>query len=345
MKEALNYKKSGGQGDQVECRVCAHFCRISAGRTGLCGLRQNINGRLYLLAYGRAAAVNLDPIEKKPLFHFLPGSLTYSFGTLGCNFRCANCQNYDLSQFARSEKGGSKISRGLDLSPAEIVKSALKAKCPSISYTYNEPTVFLEYALDTMKLAKAKGLKNVWVSNGYMSPETLEIILPYLDAINIDVKSFDDEFYRTNCGARLEPVLANCRRLVKAKIWLEITTLIIPGLSDQEEMLSQIAHFIRSELGDFVPWHVSAFSGEISWKLKHLPATPMAAVKRAYDIGRKEGLAHVYTGNIWDAETANTFCSNCGRSVIERAGYNIERLDKNGHCRACGQKLAGVFVL
>jgi pyruvate formate lyase activating enzyme len=308
-------------------------------------LRQNINGRLYLLAYGCVAAVNLDPIEKKPLFHFLPGSLTYSFGTLGCNFRCANCQNYDLSQFARSEKAGPKISWGLDLSPAEIVKSALKAKCPSISYTYNEPTVFLEYALDTMKLAKAKGLKNVWVSNGYMSPETLEIILPYLDAINIDIKSFDDEFYRTNCGARLEPVLANCRRLVKAKVWLEITTLVIPGLSDQEKMLSQIARFIRSELGDFVPWHVSAFSGEISWKLKHLPATPPTAVKRAYDIGRKEGLAYVYTGNIWGAETENTFCANCGRSVIKRAGYNIERLDKNGHCRACGRKLAGVFVL
>ncbi len=344
MKEALNYQKIGAE---VECRVCAHFCRIPDGRIGICGLRLNSGGRLYLLTYGRIAAVNIDPIEKKPLFHFLPGSLTYSFGTRGCNFRCANCQNYDLSQFVRRGdiNDYAEVNWGFNLTPAEIVANTLKAKCPSISYTYNEPTVFLEYALNTMKLAKAKGLKNVWVSNGYMSAETLDIILPYLDAINIDLKSFDDKFYQTNCGARLEPVLANCRRLVKAGVWLEITTLIIPALSDGEEMLRKIARFIKNELGDFVPWHVSAFSGEISWKLKHLSKTPAAAVKRAYDIGREEGLKYVYTGNIRETGTADTLCPACGRVTIKRAGYNIERLDKNGHCRACGQKLAGIFGL
>lgn len=341
MREALNYKKIG---DKVECRVCNHFCLISEGRVGICGIRQNINGRLYLLTYGQAAAVNIDPIEKKPLFHFLPGSSTYSVGTLGCNFRCANCQNYDLSQFSRPKGTDTKVHWGLDLTPGAIVENALKAKCPSISYTYNEPTVFLEYALETMKLAKVQGLKNVWVSNGFMSPKTLDLILPYLDAINIDIKSFDDKFYQTNCGARLEPVLVNCRRLIKEKIWLEITTLIIPGLSDQEEMLRKIAHFIKHDLGDFVPWHVSAFSGEISWKLKHLPATPSDTIKQAYDIGRQEGLAHVYTGNLWAAETENTFCPACGELAIKRAGYNVERLDNHGNCRACGHKLAGRFV-
>jgi len=350
MKVALNYKISE-KNDKIECRVCAHFCQIYVGRTGLCGLRLNRAGRLYLLPYGRAAAVNLDPIEKKPLFHFLPGSLTYSFGTLGCNFRCANCQNYDLSQSGQSgrasedgaEKDQVEFDWGLNLSPKEIVAQAIKTKCPSISYTYNEPTVFLEYALDTMKLARAKGLKNVWVSNGYMSPETLELILPYLDAINIDIKSFDEKFYQSNCGAHLEPVLENCRRLVKAKVWLEITTLVIPGLSDGEEMLKKIAIFIKEELGDFVPWHLSAFSGEISWKLKHLSVTPADTLKRAYEIGRAVSLKYVYTGNLRDKARENTFCPACGRAVIKRIGYDIERLDKDGACRACGQKLEGIF--
>ncbi|OIO07382.1 AmmeMemoRadiSam system radical SAM enzyme [Candidatus Falkowbacteria bacterium CG1_02_41_21] len=342
MKEAINYRNIG---DRVECRTCHHFCRIPVGSTGLCGWRQNIGGKLYLLSYGRAAAAQIDPIEKKPLFHFLPGSSTYSFGTLGCNFRCANCQNYDLSQSRPSGKteDSDKISWGIDLTPAEIVANALKAKCLSIAYTYNEPTVFLEYALDTMKLAKAQGLKNVWVSNGFMSPETLTLILPYLDAINIDIKSFDDEFYQTYCGARLKPILENCRHLVKAKIWLEITTLIIPTLSDQEELLSQIARFIKQELGEFVPWHISAFSGEISWKLKHLPETPVAAVKRAYAIGREEGLKYIYTGNIWEDGAANTFCPACSRIAIKRDGYDIKRLDRNGCCRNCGEKIEGLF--
>lgn len=344
MKECLNYKKIDAQ--TLQCQTCSHFCKIKKGRVGICGIRQNTEGKLYLLTYGKAAAAHTDPIEKKPFFHFLPGSTAYSFGTIGCNFRCANCQNYDISQMYSLKgkvKEYEKLNWGYDLSPQEIVKEALKTGCRSIACTYTEPTVFLEHCLDTMKLAKEKGLKNVWVSNGFMSQKTLDAIVPYLDAINIDIKSFDDEFYKSNCGARLNPVLENCKRLVKEKIWLEITTLIIPTLSDDEKMLKKVAQFIKKELGDFVPWHVSAFSGAISWKLQHLPATPVAKVKKAYAIGKKAGLKYVYAGNIWEDDVENTRCPGCGKVAIKRVGYGVERLDKNGKCPGCGKKLDGVF--
>lgn len=343
MKECVNYQKTG---DKIECQACSHFCKIPEGKTGICGIRQNKGGKLYLLAYGKAAAIHVDPIEKKPLFHFLPGSRSYSFGTLGCNFRCANCQNFDISQMFELKgkvQEYSKLNWGIDLPPEEIVREALEDKCQSIAYTYTEPTVFLEYCLDTMKLAREKGLKNVWVSNGFMSQKTLDVIAPYLDAINVDIKSFDDEFYKSNCGAGLNPVLENCKRLVKEKIWLEITTLIIPTLSDDEKMLKKIAQFIKNELGAFVPWHVSAFSGSISWKLQHLPDTPAATVKKAYAIGKKEGLKYVYAGNIWEDDVENTRCPGCGKVAIKRVGYSVERRDKNGKCPDCGKTLDGVF--
>lgn len=342
MKECINYKKIDKE--ILECRTCSHFCKIREGRTGICGIRQNIKGKLYLLTYGKAAAAHIDPIEKKPLFHFLPGSLAYSFGTIGCNFRCANCQNYDISQMfemkGRVEKYG-EIDWGFDLSPAEIVKEAKEKGCASIAYTYTEPTVFLEYCLDTMKLARKKGIKNVWVSNGFMSAETLDAIIPYLDAINVDIKSFTDEFYKSNCGAGVGPVLDNCRRLAKEGVWLEITTLVIPTLSDDEKMLRQVAKFIKNELGDFVPWHVSAFSGVISWKLRHLPETPTAKIKKAYDIGKEEGLKYVYAGNVWEEDMESTYCPGCKEAVIRRAGYAIERFDKEGKCPKCGKLIKG----
>lgn len=343
MKECINYQKTG---EKIECQACSHFCRIPEGKTGICGVRQNIGGKLYLLAYGKVIAVQVDPIEKKPLFHFLPGSRSYSFGTLGCNFRCANCQNYDISQMFELKGRVQEYSRlnwGFSLAPEEIVQGALENRCQSISYTYIEPTVFLEYALDTMKLARKKGLKNIWVSNGFMSQKTLDVIVPYLDAINVDIKSFDDEFYKSNCGARLDPVLENCKRLVKEKIWLEITTLIIPTLSDDEKMLRKIAQFIKKELGAFVPWHVSAFSGAISWKLQHLPDTPVATIKKAYAIGKEEGLKYVYAGNIWEDDIENTRCPKCGKVAIKRSSYSVERLDKKGKCSNCGKILEGVF--
>lgn len=330
----------------MQCETCHHFCKIQENHTGVCGIRQNLKGKLYLLTYGKAIAANVDPIEKKPLFHFLPGSKIFSFGTLGCNFRCANCQNYDISQMyglkGRAEEY-IKIDWGKNMSPDEAVKQAKKNGCESIAYTYNEPTIFLEYALDTMKLAKKEGLKNVWVSNGFMSDKTLDLIIPYLDAINIDIKSFEDGFYQTNCGARIQPVLDNCKRMAMDGVWTEITTLVIPTLSDNEEMLRNVAKFIKNELGDFVPWHVSAFSGAISWKLKRLPDTSAAKINRAYAIGKEEGLKYVYAGNVWEEDFESTFCRKCGEKVIRRVGYEVFRKDKNGKCPKCVTEIKGIF--
>ncbi|MCX6765939.1 MAG: AmmeMemoRadiSam system radical SAM enzyme [Candidatus Moranbacteria bacterium] len=344
MKKCINYEKL--EGDTLQCQTCSHFCRIKEGQVGICGIRQNIKGELFLLAYGRAVAAHVDPVEKKPLFHFLPGTLAYSLGTLGCNFRCGNCQNFDISQMFGHKGQVKKYGRlnwGYSLSPEEIIDEAIKNKCTSVAYTYNEPTIWLEYALDTMKLARKSGLKNIWVSNGFMSSRTLDVIVPYLDAINVDIKSFDDDFYQSNCGAGVAPVLENCKRLAKEKIWLEVTTLVIPTLSDDEKMLRKIAQFVKKELGEFVPWHVSAFSGAISWKLQNLPDTPVEKIKRAYDIGKKEGLKYVYAGNVWDRNLESTYCSKCGELVIERTGYEVTRYDKDGKCPKCGEKIEGIF--
>lgn len=344
LKECLNYKKTDSK--IVQCGTCSHFCSIKEGCAGICGIRKNIKGKLYLLTYGKAIALHIDPIEKKPLFHFLTGTYAYSFGTLGCNFRCDNCQNYDISQmfgYKRKLKEYEKFDWGHDAPPEEIVKEAIKTNCKSIAYTYNEPAIFLEYALDTMKIAKEKGLKNVWVSNGYMSREALDSILPWLDAINVDIKSYDDDFYLTNCGAHVKPVLENCKYLAEKAVWLEIATLIIPGLSDNEKMLEKIARFINKELGDFVPWHVSAFSGAISWKLQHLEDTPDKTIRMAYDIGRKEGLKYVYAGNVRDSDLESTKCSGCGKIFIKRAAYEVSECARNGKCEYCGKKIEGVF--
>ncbi|MCD4705724.1 AmmeMemoRadiSam system radical SAM enzyme [bacterium] len=344
MKECLNYKKINSE--TLQCLACSHFCKIQEGRTGICGIRQNIKGKLYLLTYGKAIAMNVDPIEKKPFFHFLPGSKSLSFGTVGCNMQCKNCQNFDISQmfgYKGKVENYKKINLGYSISPEQIVDEAIKTKCESIAYTYNEPTVFLEYALDTMKLAKKHGIKNVWVSNGFMSKQTLDLIIKYVDAVNIDIKSFDNEFYKLNCGAELKPVLENCKRLIKEKIWLEITTLIIPTLSDDKKMLKQIAKFIKNELGDFVPWHISAFSGAISWKLKHIPDTQIETIEKAYKIGKQEGLKYIYVGNLWKNGMENTFCPKCNNIVIERLGYNIKRKDEKGKCANCKTQIQGIF--
>lgn len=345
MKECIAYKKLDKK--TVECQACSHYCTIENGNIGICGIRHNIEGKLYLLTYGKAIAENIDPVEKKPLFHFLPGSRAYSFGTYGCNLRCANCQNFGISQMfgAKGMKNlYEKIDWGNDAMPEDIIKEAKLNACESIAYTYNEPSVFLEYALDTMKLAKKNKIKNVWVSNGYMSPETIDAIIPYLDAINIDIKSFDEKFYQKICGAHLAPILENCKQFIKEKIWLEITTLVIPTLSDDPAMLKKIARFIKKDLGDFVPWHVSAFSAKISWKLQRIPDASADAIKKAYDIGKKEGLAYVYAGNILDKNMESTYCPKCHSVVIERLGYNIKRMDNDGRCRKCGEKIEGIFL-
>jgi len=334
MKEALLYKKL--KDEIVQCGLCNHRCVILPNKRGICGVRENKGGTLYSLVYEKAIAENVDPIEKKPFFHFFPGSQSLSIATVGCNFRCANCQNWDISQGPRLKNG--EIS-GRDLPPEKIVQDALDNNCKSIAYTYTEPTIFLEYALEIMKLAYDKNLKNIWVSNGFMTEEALDMIAPYLDAINVDLKSFSDEFYQKNCGGRLKPVLENLKRIKKLGIWLEVTTLVIPALSDDEKMFKDIAKFIKEELGAETPWHISQFSGLISWKLQHLPETPIETLEKACQIGLDEGLKYVYSGNVPGLASEDTYCPRCKELMIDRNGYHVMRLDKRGRCVRCGESL------
>ncbi len=348
MKECQFYEKLDSK--IVKCRACRHFCKIRNQKTGKCGIRFNDKGKLKLLVFGKVSAVNLDPIEKKPLFHFLPGSKIFSVGTLGCNFRCDNCQNFEISQVKYQKladgfflEGKPAYFSSWEMSPLEIVKNAKRLNAQSIAYTYNEPTVFCEYALETMKIARKEGLKNIWISNGYMSEEVLEKIIPLLDAVNIDIKSIDDNFYQKICGAKLEPVLENCQRLIKVGVWLEVTTLIIPGFSDQEEMLKKLADFIAQKLGLSVPWHLSAFRGEISWKMKSVLPTSLEKIKKAYKIGKKQGLRFVYGGNVANFKLETTFCPSCQRVLIERKNWKIKRNDNKGQCPFCQEKIVGIW--
>ncbi|MDP2947734.1 MAG: AmmeMemoRadiSam system radical SAM enzyme [Nanoarchaeota archaeon] len=293
MKEALLYKKIdppvGEAGDgKVQCNTCNHRCIIGNNKRGICKARENLGGKLYSLIYGKIIAEHVDPIEKKPLYNFLPGTFSFSIATMGCNFKCLHCQNSEISQ--------SLSIVGKDKTPEKIIQDAIDNHCPSISYTYTEPTIFVEFALDCMKLAHEKGLKNVWVSNGYMTKECLDLVSPYLDAINVDLKAFTEEFYRDVCGAKLQPVLDNLVDIKKRGIHLEITTLIIPGKNDSEEELQGIAEFIKNELGDDVPWHVSRFFPH--YKMMDIPSTPIAKIHQAVEIGEKVGLKYVYAGNI-----------------------------------------------
>ncbi len=290
MIEAMLYNKLSN--DSVLCKVCNLRCTIKEGKRGICGVRENINGTLFSLNYGMSVAAAIDPIEKKPLYHFLPGSKVYSFAAVGCNMKCSWCQNWDISQSPKIDKP----IDGIPTSPLEHVTRAINHSCPSIAYTYSEPTIFLEYALDTMKLAKEKNIKNIWVSNGNMSKETLDVILPYLDAANIDYKGPNDEIYLTYCGGKATQVMENMKYLQNAGVHLEITTLVIPGINDKEEQLSEIAHTITSELGKDVPWHITRFFP--AWKMKDVPITPLNTLKTAYDIGKKFGIKVIHVGNI-----------------------------------------------
>lgn len=296
MKECLFYKKE--KNDIAGCQACNHFCLIKPGKTGICGVRKNINGKLNLLVYGHPVSVAVDPIEKKPFYHFLPGAKALSLGTFGCNFRCANCQNYDISQ-EKNEKVIEKYCKSTEkVLPEKIIQLAKENNCDCVAYTYNEPTIWTEYALDIMKLAHENNLKNVWVSNGYFSKEVFWEIAPYLDAINIDIKSFDKNFYRKYIGAKLKPILENVKKIKQKKIHLEITTLIIPTLSDDKEMFKKLALFVKKELGAETPWHVSAFSSIISWRLQDLSSTEPEKIMEIFQMAKKLGLKNVYPGNI-----------------------------------------------
>jgi pyruvate formate lyase activating enzyme len=318
----------------LRCLTCAHNCLIANGQRGFCGVRKNVNGVLKVLNYGKIVACNIDPIEKKPLYHFLPASFSLSIASVGCNFKCLNCQNHDIAIELREKEP----IPGNFVEPEKIVEIAIANNLPSISYTYTEPTVFLEYCLDVMKLAKKHGIKNVFVSNGFMSEQSRKAIAKYLDAINIDIKGFSDEFYRKVCNGRLQPVLDTCKFLKEKGVWLEITTLVIPTLNDSDDVFESIAGFIAKQLGKETPWHISQFCGSISWKLKHIPDTPLTTLERAIAIGRKH-LKYVYIGNIPGHEAENTYCKKCGSIVIRRYGYSVKRLDVDGKCPNCKEKI------
>ena len=321
---------------RLRCNLCAHRCLVKPSQKGICGVRENREGTLYSLVYGKAISWNVDPIEKKPLFHLYPGSRSLSLATVGCNFRCSFCQNYNISQMPVDE---GKVT-GYEITPQELVEMALKYDCKSIAYTYTEPTIFFEYAYETAKIGKEAGLKNIFVTNGYMTREALEKIGPFLDAANVDLKSFREEFYHKLVGAKLGPVLDSLRQLKEMGVWLEVTTLIIPTLNDSSQELEEIAKFVLS-LGEETPWHISAFYP--AYKLRDLPPTPASTLKRARQIGMEAGLRYVYMGNIPGEEGENTYCYKCGKRLIHRWGFSVlENLIEDGDCPFCGAKLDGM---
>jgi pyruvate formate lyase activating enzyme len=324
--------------EKVHCRLCGHECLIGPDKYGVCRVRRNVGGRLLTLNYDALVAVHVDPIEKKPLFHFLPGTRSLSVAAAGCNFQCAFCQNWQISQAPRT----GRVLAGEAIAPEQLVAAARRHRCASLSYTYTEPTIFFELAYDTSRLAHESGLKNCFVSNGYMTPRAVETIAPCLDAINVDLKAFRDETYRQVMKARLEPVLTCLKALVAAGVWVEVTTLVVPGMNDSDAELADIAGFIAKELSGDVPWHVSRFHGD--YQMTDTPATTRATLDRAVQIGRDAGLKFVYAGNVPGNENENTRCPSCRTTLVRRTGFAVveNRLDA-GRCPDCRTEIAGLW--
>lgn len=322
---------------KTRCYLCGHQCIINQGKRGLCGVRENREGILHTLVYGKIVAENIDPIEKKPLFHLYPGSRSFSIATAGCNFRCDFCQNYSISQAPR-ESGS---IAGWETNPADVVEGAVRSGSKTIAYTYTEPTVYFEFAFDTARLARERNLKNVFVTNGYMTSKAIEIIAPYLDAANVDLKSYRDEFYKNYCGAHLGPVMDSLRKMKELGIWVEVTTLVIPTLNDGIDELKGIAQFIYS-LGAETPWHVSRFYPR--YKMTSTPPTTTETLLSALKIGSDAGLKYIYVGNVPGGKGENTYCFNCGKLLIKRYGFSVETiaLEKNA-CSYCGTVLDGLY--
>lgn len=322
--------------NRVQCRLCSHYCIIDDGFRGMCGVRENSGGALFTLA-DRIAALNIDPVEKKPLFHFLPGTTTLSFAAMGCNMSCAWCQNAALSQPPRD--GSSPV--GNVIAPQELIDAALANGCRSISYTYSEPTIFFEMMLETAILAHENGLKNILVSNGFQSPECIDALAPHIDAANIDLKAFSDETYREYCGARLDPVLKNLVQMLEVGWWIEVTTLVIPDLNDSDGELRAIAEFIATKLSSDVPWHISRFHPDHT--LMDRRSTPVSTLEKAANIGKAAGLNYIYTGNVPGHTGESTTCPQCGKIAVKRQGFTLLSGKPNGECKSCGKKLPGVY--
>jgi pyruvate formate lyase activating enzyme len=333
MHEALLYEKKDGS--SVHCRLCNHYCTITPGRRGICAVRENRDGTLYTLVYGKIITAQIDPIEKKPLYHFQPGSRSFSIATVGCNFHCKHCQNHDIAQAPQRTDG----IPGQNTTPEQIVNAAAAAGCTSISYTYTEPTIFFEFAYDCARIAHERGIKNVFVSNGYTSPEATRMIAPYLDANNIDLKG-DETFYQKLAGAKLQPVLDTIRLMKELGVWVEVTTLIIPDWNDSDEFLKRAADFLVSVDPD-IPWHVTQFHP--THELLDKPRTPRSSLERARTIGMNAGLKYVYEGNMPGSGGESTHCPSCGRMLIERIGFSVRSINlTNGHCPSCNTAIAGV---
>jgi pyruvate formate lyase activating enzyme len=336
MHEARLYEKIGE--GKVRCYLCAHRCTIAPGKQGICQVRENREGVLYTLVYGLSISQAIDPVEKKPLFHFYPGSSAFSFATVGCNFRCSFCQNWQISQMVHDE---GRLA-GQEASPEHLASAARHYGCKSIAYTYTEPTIFFEYAYDTAVIADQWDIKSIYVTNGYMTEEMLDAFAPHLHAANVDLKAFSDDFYRKTCGARLQPVLDSIKAMRERGIWVEVTTLVVPGLNDSVEELRSLAEFIAGDVGEDTPWHVSRFRPD--YKMQNGQATPPATLHRAREIGLEAGLRYVYEGNVPGGEGENTYCYSCHNLLIERYGFGVLKnlILPESKCPHCGAVIDGV---
>ena len=334
MKEALLYEKLDAE--KVRCYLCHHRCLIHPSKSGICKVRENREGMLYSLVYGHPISANVDPIEKKPLFHFLPGTSSFSIATVGCNFSCGHCQNYSISQPAAED-----IGDGREIPAERIVALAKNYGCQTISYTYTEPTIFFEYAYDAAKIATPEGLRNIFVTNAYMTEEALLTIKSYLHAANTDLKSFSNQTYLKICGAKLNLVLESIKLMKEMGMWVEVTTLVIPTINDSPEELTEIADFIVS-VGKDIPWHISRFYPH--YKMTSLPPTPVETLHRAREIGLSRGLRYVYSGNVPGDVGEKTYCYQCGELLIDRYGYQIlNNIIQDGKCPKCQAIIDGVW--
>jgi len=335
MKEAYLYEKLEDQ--KVRCYLCNHRCLIKNGLMGICGVRENRGGTLFSLVYGQVIARHVDPIEKKPLFHFLPGSSSYSIATEGCNFKCLFCQNADISQVPHDRKQ----VLGETMMPESVLEEARRSGSATISYTYTEPTIFFEFALDIARPASSYGLRNIFVSNGYMTEECLKEIYPDLHGANIDLKGFSNKYYKEVCGAKLEPVLKTLELMRTMGVWVEVTTLLVPGLNDSKEELEQLAKFL-AHLDPDIPWHISRFHP--TYRLTNVRPTPPESIRKAKDIGYEAGLKYVYTGNLPGDEGEKTFCHQCKELLIDRYGFYVRKnVIANSRCPKCNAEIPGVW--